>query len=919
MSSRKESPVGGRPPAGPTPAGTDLPLSRNLLAQVIHALPQRVFWKDRAGVYQGCNAAFAKAAGMADSAKIVGLTDHDLPWSDQAEAYRAEDRGIMESNRPMRQEVQMYRGADGATAWVETTKIPLTDEAGRVTAVLGIAEDITARKLAAEALEEREKRLTTLGRNIPGVIYQFRLTPDGVYSFPYVNERWLDLFGISPKDAMASADSSMAVILPEDRARVDQEIRHSARTMEPWICEFRIRVGERVRWMHGHSIPDSPDGDGSILWNGVLLDVTEHKLAELALEEGEKKLRSIFEDSPAGVAVVAVDGRYLVVNPAFSEIFGYSAEELLRGSFFDVTHPDDRERSAQIMRQVLEKKGRNVRFAKRYLHKDGHTIWAEVSSELVFGPDGQPVHFITHVIDVTERKQAEAKIAEQAALLETANDAIIVRDLEHRILYWNKGSERLYGWKAAEALGRRSPELVDMDPPGFDTAFAQFMKEGAWAGELRNRAQDGRELVVLGRWTLVRDEAGQPKSVLVINADITEKKQLQSQLLRAQRLESIGQLASGVAHDLNNILAPMIMVAPLLRMEVKKPEILRLIDILESNTRRGADVVKQILTFARGLKGDKGPVPTRPLLKEVATVVEETFPKAIAIEASIPEDLWMVDGDATQLLQVLMNLSVNARDAMPNGGTLTLAGENLMVDETFARITPQARPGPYVVWLIADTGDGIAPEILDRIFDPFFTTKEVGKGTGLGLSTAMGIVRSHGGFIKVESKPGKGTRFRVYLPALAEQPAVANAPLATAPRGRDEAILVVDDEEGVRVTTKKILEHHGYRVFVASEGSEAVALFARHQGEIKVVLTDLMMPVMDGVALVRAVRGIDPGIRVLATTGVMETAQTTAVTQLGVRAVIRKPFSPHQLLCELRATLDDRDGPVSADAGKPPE
>jgi CheY-like chemotaxis protein len=388
-------------------------------------------------------------------------------------------------------------------------------------------------------------------------------------------------------------------------------------------------------------------------------------------------------------------------------------------------------------------------------------------------------------------------------------------------------------------------------------------------------------------------------------------------LLRAQRLESIGQLASGVAHDLNNILAPIIMLAPLLRMEIRKPEILRLIDILEANSRRGADVVKQILTFARGLKGGKGPVPTRPLLKEVATVVEETFTKAITIEAVIPEDLWTVEGDATLLLQVLMNLSVNARDAMPDGGTLTLAGENIVADAAFVRTTPQARPGPYVVWLVADTGTGISPENLDRIFDPFFTTKEIGKGTGLGLASVVGIVRDHGGFIKVESKLGAGTRFRVYLPALPVQPAVEAEPPTAPPRGRGETILVVDDEEGVRVTTKEILEENGYQVIVAAEGREAEALFAQHAAGIHAVLTDLMMPVMDGIALVRALRQRAPDLKVLATTGVTETAQTTAVRKLGAKVVIRKPFSAHQLLTQLRAVLDDT-GVLAPGVSRPP-
>jgi nitrogen-specific signal transduction histidine kinase/CheY-like chemotaxis protein len=411
---------------------------------------------------------------------------------------------------------------------------------------------------------------------------------------------------------------------------------------------------------------------------------------------------------------------------------------------------------------------------------------------------------------------------------------------------------------------------------------------------------------MLSRWSLVRDDAGRPKSVFVIDTDITERKKLEAQLYRAQRLESIGQLASGIAHDLNNILAPLVMVAPLLRMEIKAPETLRLVDILEANTKRGVEVVKQILTFSRGLKAGKGLVPLRPLLKEVINVLDETFPKSIALRSSIPEDLWMVEGDATQLHQVLMNLSVNARDAMPDGGTLTLAAENMVVDELYASMSPGAKPGPYVVWLVADTGTGIPPEDLDRIFDPFFTTKEPGKGTGLGLSTALGIVRNHGGFLKVESKPGKGTQFRVYLPAqMGAQLPAEPPPTEAPPEGRGETILVVDDEEGVRVLTKKVLEQHGYHVLLASEGSEAVVAYAQHATEIHAVLTDLMMPLMDGATLIRALKQIAPAVKILATTGVTESTHDAAALRLGAREVLRKPYPPHVLLSRLRAALDE--------------
>jgi len=327
------------------------------------------------------------------------------------------------------------------------------------------------------------------------------------------------------------------------------------------------------------------------------------------------------------------------------------------------------------------------------------------------------------------------------------------------------------------------------------------------------------------------------------------------------------------------------------------------VDTVEASASRGAEVVKQILTFSRGAPVEKTVVQTRHLLTEILRTIQETFPKAITLERAIPRDLWTVPGDPTQLHQVLMNLCVNARDAMPAGGTLTLAAENVVLDEDFARVTPFAKAGPYVVWLVADTGTGIPPEVLDRMFDPFFTTKELGKGTGLGLSTVLGIVRRHEGFVRVESAVGQGAQFRVYLPAAnapAPAPAGEAAPL---PQGRGELVLVVDDEAGILSATRSILERNGYRVLTASDGAEGLGQFTDFRTEIQVVLTDLLMPRLGGVALVAALKRLDPQVKIIACSGTGWAEEPEELQALGVKNFLTKPYTADKLLQTFQESL----------------
>lgn len=625
----------------------------------------------------------------------------------------------------------------------------------------------------------------------------------------------------------------------------------------------------------------------------ILRDISERKRAEAALRESEERFRLLAEASLAGIYLFQTD-RFLYVNPALAAIFGYRPEEIIgRLGPLDLTHPDDRPRVVGNIRRRVVEGLPSIRYEFRGLRKDGSVVQVEALGARI-EYQGRPAILGT-LLDVTERRRAEEQIRRQAALLDAANEAIYVRRLDDTVTYWNAGAARLYGWTPEEMVGRKFPEGSQTDREAFEAARAALLKNGYWSGELSKTTRTGKRITVFCRWTLLRDAQGRPSEVLVINSDITEKKQLETQFLRAQRMESIGALAGGIAHDLNNLLAPIFMSTSLLRETVTDPQSRNILSTIASCAHRAADIIRQLLTFARGQPGARVPVPVRHLFKEMEKLVRETFPRNIQMRIEVPADLWPVLGDATQIHQALLNLCLNARDAMPEGGTLTLRAANITLDERARELSPDAKPGSYVYLSVSDTGVGIPPEHLERIFEPFFTTKEPGKGTGLGLATVLGIARGHGGFVRVHSRPGEGTTFEIYLPASTE---TAAAPAHSAgdtdfqpPRGRGELVLVVDDEAGVRSLTQRALEVHGYRVLTASDGLEALALFRQRNGEVTAVLTDMMMPGMDGPTLIRSMRELAPDLPVIGMTGLAQRLAPREQEELGLAAMLIKPFS----------------------------
>ncbi len=788
---------------------------------------------------------------------------------------------------------------DGRHLEVSATISPIKDTDGKIIGVSKIVRDITERKKVEIALKNSENLFRVLVEQAVDAFYLH----DDAGRFFEVNRRACESLGYSKEELLNMSVSDVTCLNEQEAADVWASLQSGS----------SLTVNDLHRRKDGTRFPveirlGSLEVDGQKLYLGLARDITERKHAEDQLLWRTAFFEAQVHSALDGILVVDSQGKAILQNQRMIDLWNFPpviADE-----------EDDRVRLEWVTNQIVNPQQFTEKVAYLYAHPeeisrdeldlvDGRIF--DRYSAPVQGQDGKYYGRIWFFRDITDRKHAAEKITEQAAFLDKARDAILARDLEGNILFWNNGAERMYGWTREEAVGRNVSGLFYSNPRKFEEVNAETIRQGEWQGELQHLTKDKRELTIEARWTLIRDNEGKPKSVLAINTDITEKKKIEAQFLRAQRMESIGTLAGGVAHDLNNILAPIMMSIDVLKEISPDPQALDILETIETSARRGADIVRQVLSFARGLEGQRIEVQPKHLLKDLLNIIKDTFPKDIRLQFSVPNDTWTILGDPTQVHQILLNLCVNARDAMPNGGALIIGVENCVLDEQYAAMNIQAKPGRYVIISVTDSGTGMPPELVDKIFEPFFTTKAPNKGTGLGLSTVMAIVKSHDGIVNVYSEPGKGTTFKVYLPALEtscdarkEQSEAANLP-----RGNGETILVVDDEASILTITSQTLQAFGYRVLIAANGAAAVATYAKHQGEIAVVLTDMMMPIMDGPAAIHALLQINPHVKIIAASGLNTNGHEAKVASVGIKHFLTKPYTAGTLLKSIRAILDE--------------
>jgi PAS domain S-box-containing protein len=830
-----------------------------------------------------------------DDARALHCTDY-VPEAGR-EFFRntavatARERGLWEG------EMQWRHLKTGAVIDVFPTIFLVRDAAGAAVGFASVTRDITAEKRAREALEAERALLRTAIDTLPHSIY----VKDRESRFVLCNEACARNLGeTTAADLLGKSDADFLPAPTAARCR-EREVRVLQGETLDNLEEMSGATDGTVIVMLTTKIP-LRGADGSIKGLvGTGRDISESKAAEEALRRSERDFRVLFDRNPMPMWVYySGDLRFLAVNEAAVEHYGYARAEFLGMSIKDIRPPEDAERLVESVRN--RPPGLSHAGVWRHRKKDGTIIFVDIASHAIDFQGREAVLVLAK--DVTDLRVSEERFRQ---VVESIRDVFWMLDVATgRVLYVSPAYETVWG-RSCESLyaaPRSWTEPIHPDDKVRVLVAQPNLLRGNYDENYRIVRPDGAVRWIHDQAYPVKGADGTVQRIVGVAEDVTAERELETKLLRAQRLEAIGTLSSGIAHDLNNILAPVLMAAGLLRSEARDARSRELLEMVESGAHRGANVIRQLLTFSRGVEGARVAVQVRHLMKEMAEIARETFPRNIAVSDAAAGDLRLVSADATQLHQVLMNLCVNARDAMPGGGTLELRAENAVLTEGNMPAHAGARAGAFVRLTVTDTGRGIPPEISERIFDPFFTTKGIGEGSGLGLSTALGIVKSHGGFIALKSAPGEGAAFSVFLPAAADGRLPA-APVAKSPRapGRGETVLVIDDEALIRQGVSRTLEPLNYRIVTAGDGREGLEVFRRHRAEIRLVVIDLMMPVMGGSAAIRALQAEAPDIRIVVMSGMVPESERAGLHALGLREILMKPFGPDELVQTVAAAL----------------
>jgi PAS domain S-box-containing protein len=771
--------------------------------------------------------------------------------------------------------------------FIDRYTAPVRGEDGKHYGRIWVSRDITDRKRAERQAAEQLELL-----NMAGQVGKL-----GAWAAEFPGPRLIwseEIYRIHEVEPgfKPDHDSTLSFFTPSSRRKLEAAI--AAR--QPYDLELEIVTGKgNKRWVRTTSSVEMKDGELKRIY-GIFQDITDRR-------RSETRFRRLIESNAQSVFFWN-KGRVITdANDAFLQLVGYTREDLQAGTLnWDRMSPPEYAEADRHALAEVSARGACTVYEKEYFRKDGSRVPILIGAANF---EDNPEEGICFVVDLTLQKRMESRFRR---LIDSNVQGVLFWKREGDVIDANDAFLRLVGYTREELHSGlinwrelTAPEYADLDRKAMEEIADKGIC-GAYEKEYIRR--DGTRVPVLIGAAAFEDN---PNEGVRFVLDLTERKKLEQQFLRAQRMESIGTLAGGVAHDLNNILAPIMMSIGVLKLTVTDPQALDVLQTIEASSKRGAEIVRQVLSFARGIEGERIEVQPKHLVKEIQSIIRDTFPKNIRQELAVPEDGWTILGDPTQLHQVLLNLCVNARDAMPNGGILGIAVENRRLDRQYVAMNTKAKPGPYVLITVTDTGSGIPPGLLDKIFDPFFTTKEVGQGTGLGLSTVMGIVKSHEGLINVYSEVGKGTKFNVYLPALETSSGTPGneTQRLELPRGKGETILLIDDETSILTITSQTLEAFGYKVLTATDGAEGVALYAQNRGSVALVLTDMMMPLMDGTSTIRALLRLNPRLKILAASGLNATGVAAQPSESGVRHFLMKPYTAGSLLKTIRMTLEE--------------
>jgi len=737
----------------------------------------------------------------------------------------------------------------------------------------------------------------------------------------YFSHQWKAMLGYEDHEIDSAPEEWLSRIHPDDRVRTDAEMqRYLAGECASYRCEFRMLAKDgSYRWILARGSLITPAGENrATRMIGTHTDITAQKEIEVHKADALALTNAVLQSSPAGIVVYRADGTTVSANESAARVAGTDLTTLLGINFRQL---ESWKRSGLLAAaDAALAADHEVVFNGPITTIFGRSLWLE-SRLIAFNYKGAK-HLLVMLHDVTVQQRTLENLHLLEAAVKAAPVGWMVTDADGRIESVNPAFTQLTGYPPEETIGK-TPRILKSgrhDAAYYRALWDAITRGEVWSGTMVNRRRDGSFYHELNTISPIRRADGTITHFVAIKQDITGQKELEHQLARSQRMESIGLLATGLVHDLNNMLSPIMLALGLIRARHPDRETISNLQLMESAAQRGAGVLRQVLTFARGVEGERTELEPRTLLKEIAALARETFPREIRVVVAIAADVQPVRGDLTQLHQVLLNLSVNARDAMPQGGVLTLHAENVVIDEARAsRQVMPAEPGNYVLLGVRDTGTGIGPEVLEHMFEPFFTTKPRGKGTGLGLSTVFGIVRSHEGFIEVTSELGRGTDLCVLLPAVARADADA-ARAAPAPGvllGRGRSVLIVDDEATIRGVMSHLLERRGFRTVEARDGVDGLAKFKANPEGFSAVLLDLMMPGMNGYKLAQEIRALAPRLPIIASTGMSGNSPSddgdAVLRGMNVHTLLRKPYSEEIFLEALRRELEAGEAAAPSD------